>query len=368
MNIDLSNPVTLHGSSISYFTGKMENYFRVKGIPYQLRSIQMPADKKRIESNVGLYQIPAVELPGGRWMTDTTAMIQWFEGQYPDNPILPVDPVQAFVCRLLEDYADEWLWRPAMHYRWHYPAGAELLSRNIADEHMAGLPLPGSLKRWVMRRRQRQGYTRGDGITVSAVDGVEAIYSRTLAQLQDIFAKRPFILGDKPSLADIGLSGPFFRHFGLDPVPQEIMRQQAPAVYEWIARLWNTAPEDCQGDWLTTVPEDLGPLLNEVGASYLPYLCANVEAVEQGKARFDTDIAGVSYKGARYSQYRVWCLQELRRHFQELPEADQATSQALLEKHQCWEPLWRHQTLPLQPGQEKDLPFKGSTKMVGVNP
>ncbi len=29
----------LRGSSISYFTGKMENYFRLKGIPYRLESM-----------------------------------------------------------------------------------------------------------------------------------------------------------------------------------------------------------------------------------------------------------------------------------------------------------------------------------------
>ena len=31
-------PVTLYGSSISYFTGELENYFRVRGIPYRLQA------------------------------------------------------------------------------------------------------------------------------------------------------------------------------------------------------------------------------------------------------------------------------------------------------------------------------------------
>ena len=64
--------------------------------------------------------MPAVELPDGRWMTDTTKMIQWFENELQENTILPKDPVQSFVCFLIEDWADEWWWRPAMHYRWHY--------------------------------------------------------------------------------------------------------------------------------------------------------------------------------------------------------------------------------------------------------
>jgi hypothetical protein len=33
-------PITLHGSNISYFTGKMENYLRVRGIPYELNSMR----------------------------------------------------------------------------------------------------------------------------------------------------------------------------------------------------------------------------------------------------------------------------------------------------------------------------------------
>ncbi len=360
-------PLVLYGSNISYFTGKLENYFRVRGIDYELRSMRFPADRKKLEAELGLMQMPSLQLGDGRWMTDTTKIIQWFEREYPDQGLIPGDPLQAFVCLLLEDWADEWWWRPAMHYRWHYPEGAYLQSRHLADEHMADLPLPGMLKRYMLRRRQRGGYTSGDGITRSNVAGVEAMYLRLLAQLQAIFADRPFILGDRPSLADIGLSGPFFRHFALDPVPLELIRQRAPAVFEWVARLWNTRLSDCRGDWGQGIPDDLGPLLDDIGAVYLPYLCANVEAVAAGRRRFDVAVGGVAYRGARYSRYRVWCLQELRSHYHALPDAAQTAVRALLERHACWEPLWRQEHLPLLPDQEKDLPFRGDTKMVGVN-
>jgi glutathione S-transferase len=192
-------PITLYGSDISYFTGKLENYFRAKGVPYVFRALQAPADGRTIKKNVGIYQIPAITLGDGRWMTDSTKIIQWFETRYPHNPLIPQDPLQAFVCALLEDYADEWLWRPAMHYRWYYPEGAHHQSRHIVSEHMAGIPVPGALKRWVFRTRQRRGYTVGDGITRDGVKGVEEIYLRTLQQLQSIFETRPFIFGERPS-------------------------------------------------------------------------------------------------------------------------------------------------------------------------
>ncbi len=363
----MTAPIALHGSNISYFTGKLENYFRVKGLDYTLHAMKFPGDGKRIERELGVYQMPVLQLADGRWMTDSTKIIQWFETEQPTPALIPANPAVAFICYLLEDYADEWLWRPAMHYRWYYDEGAHFAGRHLADEHLGSLPVPGALKRAFMRHRQRSGYTRGDGITADAVAGVEAIFLRLLEQLETIFRSRPFLLGERPTLADIGFSGPFFRHFALDPVPLEVIRQRAPAVLEWVARLCNTRASDCTGSEPDSVPTDLGPLLEAIGNEYLPYLNANVAAVAAGKKRFDADIGGVGYRGARYSRYRVWCLAELRRQFEVLPEAARADVQALLQQHGCWEPLWQEKLLPLLPGQDEGLPFRASTKMVGAN-
>ena len=68
-------------------------------------------------------------------------MIQWFESEYPQNAIVPEDPTLAFICYLLEDWADEWWWRPAMHYRWYYEEGARFASGHLAREVMGGLYL-----------------------------------------------------------------------------------------------------------------------------------------------------------------------------------------------------------------------------------
>ena len=360
-------PIVVEGSNISYFTGKLENYFRIKGIPYTFRPLVFPAAVKLNQQRVGVSQIPVVGLGDGRWMTDTTVMIQWFEEHYPEPKVIPEDALQRFISLLLEDYADEWLWRPAMHYRWYYDEGAHLQSRHLVDELVRGLPLPKFLLRFNMRRRQRGGYTAGDGIGPDAVAGVEAIFLRTLQQMDAILADRPFLLGDRPSLADVGFSGPFFRHFALDPVALEVIRQDAPRVLEWVARLWRTRLDECDGSLVSGIPGDLGPILDEIGRAYLPYLCANVDAVAAGRKRFDADIDGVPYRGARYSRYRVWCLSELRREFRALPEDAAAQARALLEKHGCWEPLWRQPDLPLLPGQEAGLPFRADTKMVGAN-
>jgi glutathione S-transferase len=82
-------------------------------------------------------------------------------------------------------------------------------------------------------------YLRGEGITPENRADVERHYADELADLEAILRRRPFLFGDRPSLADFGYFASMFRHFGIDPTPSRIMRNTAPAVYEWVARMWN---------------------------------------------------------------------------------------------------------------------------------
>ena len=365
-NKSMVEPVTLYGSTISYFTGKMENYFRVCGIPYQLKSMQFPAFKKRMEAEVGLQQMPAVILPDGRWMTDTTKMIQWFECQFPENKIIPDDPVQAFLCLLIEDWADEWWWRTAMHYRWDFSEGADFASRHLAIELLGSVFAPIWLKKFFLKYRQRKGYTIGDGITLQNAEQIEADFKKLLENLERIFIQRSFLFGERPSLADIGLAGPFFRHFALDPVPAKILKKDSPQVLNWVSRLWDTRISDSSGKLEMHIPDDLEPLFQQIGSTYLPYLCANADAVSAKKSFFDVEVEGISFRGARCSKYRVWCLKELRSSYEILQKKEKEVVRNILKRTGCWEPLWRQSELLLLKNQDNLLPFKGHTKMVGV--
>ena len=356
-------PIRLYGSNISYFSGKLEMYFRAKGIPYQWQTMTARCIQTLIKPNTGVTQMPAVQLGDGRWMTDTTAIIAWFEEHYPTPAITPADPVQRFFSLLVEDYADEWLWRPAMHYRWYGDEGAMAASRHLANELMVDIPLPGTFKRWLLRQRQRRGFTVGDGVTADNRHQVEAIYHDNLARLEAILQRRPFLLGTRPSLIDIAFMGPMFRHFSQDPGPAEIMRQVAPAVVEWIARLWNHQPAVAGGEWLEDIPQDWSPWLDDIGENYLPYLNANAEAVAAGKKHFDTSAGGVSYHAARSSRYRVWCLEQLRDHYRALSADNQTQARNWLEQHGCWAPLWQVQELDSGVNRSLTPPF-GSNAMI----
>jgi len=357
-------PLTVYGSNISYFTGKLEMYLRAKGIPYRFITLNGRRHIPLLLRETGATQIPAVVLADGRWMTDTTPMMAWLEQQFPFPPLFPTDPEQRFFSLLLEDYADEWLWRPAMHFRWYGDEGAMHLSRHIAHEIMFEVPLPVWLRSAFFRRRQRSGFTVGDGVSAANRLQVEAIYHNNLRWLSDVLERRPFLLGNSPSIVDVAFMGSMFRHFSQDPAPAEIMRQQAPAVWEWVARLWNCGPVAAQADWLEGVPEDWNPWLEDVGSTYLPYLNANADAARAGKKRFTTNAGGVRYVNARVSRYRVWCLQQLRAHFNALPQQSATRVQQRLRRHGCWEPLWQCEPLDCKVNRVTTPPFGTDSMML----
>lgn len=350
--------IKLYGLRISYYTGKMEGYLRYKEIPHDFVVLN-PSLIRKLKAETGAAQMPAVELPDGRFMTDTTPMIAWFEAQYPEPAVIPHDPLLRFFSQLLEDYAEEWLWRPAMHYRWSYKPDRMHLSRKIVDELMGSVRSPGFLKRALIRRRQLGEYVRRDGVDANTWAHVESIYLNTLDRLEAIFSARPFLLGEQPTLGDFGFFASMFRHFSQDPTASDLMRVRAPGVFEWQARLWNARAGTTGNALVDTLPADLDPILQDVGDAYLPYLNANAAAWQQGLERFDPVIQGVQYRAVPVSQYRVWCLEQLQRHARAVPGTHQATLREMLEARGCWNSLF---TLD-EPGSRYDegseAPFRG---------
>lgn len=61
------------------------------------------------------------------------------------------------------------------------------LSRKIIDELMGDIPLPGILKRALIRFRQHTFYVKRDGVSSETWDHVKSVYLKTLAQLETIF-------------------------------------------------------------------------------------------------------------------------------------------------------------------------------------
>ena len=338
--------LTFYGLDLSYFTGKVEAFLRYREIAH--RRVELSTrDFRAVAQATGRAQMPALEWPDGRWMTDSTAMITWLDDHTPGHRVIPATPYARFFSLLLEDYADEWLWRPALHYRWSYEPDRTLMSYRIATEMMHDVPLPLFIRKRLILERQIRKYVRGDGIKAQNRAHVESIYLRNLGYLSTMLESRPYLMGSHPSIADFGFFASMFRHFGLDPTPARIMRDQAPAVYEWVARLWH-ARSSKMGIPVPTddrIPDDWDLVLTDIGQCYLPYLIGNAKAFGAGRSFFDLTIEGVAYH-LPVHPYRVYCLEQLLGHFKALTPDIKVRVIEKLQATNAFHPVWTSDIIP----------------------
>lgn len=346
----------VHGLDLSYFTGKLEAYLRAKGSPYELREMSTKSfrDCARV---TGVLQMPQLECPDGTWLTDTSLIIRHFEQSAPDVRITPADPLVRFVSRLVEDFGDESLWRPALYYRWAFSDDARLMSGRIARGMLRDVPLPFAVRRQMILRRQQMVYLRQDGVTSKTKLAIEALYFATLATMETALAHNPFVLGTRPTEADFGLFGSMFRHFFSDPTPARIMRDVAPRTLAWVTRLWNIHPSDFMGaPGIASVPETCVPLMRLVARTHLPYMDANARAIASGNKLVRFQDHGAVFETPA-SPYRAWCLAEIQTEFSTLSLDQQKSVDALLGsaagskllREQPRTPAYKLPELPIRP-------------------
>lgn len=325
----ISAPMDIYGSKISYYTGKLEAYLRYRNLGYRI--LPLAGNQKKLIAGTGVSQMPVVQLADGRWMTDTTPILAWLERDQEALSIYPEDSALSFIAFLIEDYADEWLWRPAMHYRWTYRPDRQLAAETLYNEQIRGnLPIPRIVGMNMLKIRQLGGFVRSDGVDRKSREHADQTYLTALKKLEAIFASRPFLLGERPTIADFGMMGPMFRHFGQDPTPAEIMRERAPLVYEWVARIWNLGNAHVGSELITSIDEPLAGFLDEICETHLAQLRQNARAFGAKRKRFNLDVQGYAYPKVPTSRYRVWCLEKLREAWAALPENTQRELRATL--------------------------------------
>jgi glutathione S-transferase len=328
---------------ISYFSGKMQAYLRYKQIPHTTREAQWTELAFDLVEQAGVMEVPLVRRPDGSLMRDTTAMILWFEERFRLGSVVPSDPALAFVARLIEDYADEGLWRPALYYRWAFDADAQLYARRFQEDFLK-IPvvrrLPERLRSAYLITRQRRAYLAGEGITDTNRGDVENHYLDELCDMEAILSHRAFLLGSRPSLVDFGYFASMFRHFSIDPTPSKIMRNQAPAVYAWVARLWNSKVSElaenelCELDMLSKEPA-MRNILQRIARLYLPYMLANARAVDAGNPSFDVELDGKLYPSMPAIPFRAWSRKTLQQAYAKLATDDRLRVDAVLGPPGC---------------------------------
>jgi glutathione S-transferase len=316
ISIDRDTYYRLYGSEVSYFTAKVRPALRYKRVPFVEILATPAAFRDVIRPRTGLAFIPVIVTPDDETWQDTSVILDHLEERFPDPPLVPVSPVQRVVANLFELYADEFLPLPAMHYRWNFP---ESVAKARAD-FAATSGDPETASKFADRMGGSIAFL---GVLPETIPAIEAHTADLLQRLSDHLAAQPYLLGGRPSLAEMGMIGPLYAHLYLDAVPGRLLRETAPRVCHWIERVNHPDPDD-GGEWLAgdALAPTLRPLLELIGADAVPLILDTLRDFESWAAdnrpvnpeppratgMHSTRLRGVAFQ--RYtSPYTLWMVQ-----------------------------------------------------------
>jgi glutathione S-transferase len=261
----------VYGADQSFFTRKLEGALAYKGVLCERRRSVGALPEARAAGWPG--GIPVVRMPGGAWAWDTTELLHHLELRFPEPALLPPDPVPRFLDAALEDFADEWLYRPAVGSRWHFPENHAVGGFELARAATHELPV-GADEAYRIVREHVTATTAPFGVTG---DNVQAWIDEALRPWQRaagaLLARRPCLFGERPALADFGFFGGCAAHFANDPLCRRWLDADAPALVKHTQRLMEPSAQRF-GDWAKpdVAPDELVALLAELGRHYLPWV------------------------------------------------------------------------------------------------
>lgn len=307
------------GVEASPYSVKLRAILRYRRIPYiwtQGLPWIMPEFKDLKPS-----LMPIAVSPDGVVRVDSTPIALDLEEIHSGRSVLPDDPGHAFLACLIEDFADEWLTKALFHYRFSFDADRRYGGFWVMDDGRPELveepAFEAAITEFVQRQTGRMGLV---GVTPENASLLEATYGRVLAAMEPHLRREQYLFGDRPSLADFALFGQL-RTLGTDPTPMARMRAEAPHLEHWVRRLDDAS--GVEGAWrapgagLGAMATDL---LQIAGDVYLPFLCANAEAVQAGANVVDVTLAGQRYRQTPF-RYQAKCLTLLRDRYAALPDA-----------------------------------------------
>ncbi|MGE0597384.1 MAG: glutathione S-transferase family protein [Hyphomonadaceae bacterium] len=312
----MNAPFRLYGAELSPYSVKVRAYLRFKGLDFEWLERTL-ARQEEFARYAKLPLAPILVDAEDNAVQDSTPMMEALEAAHPEPSVVPGDAAVAFIAALLEDYADEWLNKAMFHYRWSYPDDQESAARRLTDMLFAGGEAPeGAEQAMKARMIGRLHHVGSSGETAPVI---EASFTRLLGLLEALAAKRAYLLGERPSMADFGLYGQL-KQLLSDPTPGALIRERAPALTRWIERMENPSTGGAFAS-LSEVQGELTPLLrDEVAITYLPWMAANAEAVASDAVMVSAELGGAGF-AQKPQRYAAKALAELRRKYAAAAEA-----------------------------------------------
>ncbi len=322
----------LIGGNPSPYSRKLRALMRYRRIPHIWR-LSRPAMSPEIDA-IKPKLIPILRFPDGTYRVDSTPLAHALEERHSERSVIPPDPADAFICHLIEDYADEWGTKWMFHHRWKQDMTAMWAANWIAHETMSEPQGPqGQAFAKFFHDRQR-GRRALVGSTPATAGLIEASYVGVLRILGAQLGGERYLFGKRPSLADFALYGQLAQ-LSTDPWPLTILRKEAPILEGWVIALDDAS--GVEGEWQAQAAwalETRKALLARIGAEYLPFLSANAAALKAGQKEVRVEIESQMYTQDAFG-YQGKCYAEILKRWQALPQTARRQLEPLLAETGC---------------------------------
>ncbi len=273
----MSASYRLFGAETSAFSIKLRSYMRYKGLPHEWL-VRTSENESTLKDVSRFATLPVLVTAGGFAVHDTTPTIEALEADSPTPETIPEDAICAFLAAVMEDYADLWLSKAVMQYRWGRKKDQKDAAARALDEYFVGEEKPENRKEMIQESIDRMATLFPSmGLNAEMGSVVEKSFKRFVKLLNSHLEKRLYIFGGRPSIADFGLAAQLGQLLK-DPTPAKIIEKDAPFVKAWCEFMDDPKPNG-PFEPLADLMETLGPIFKkEIGVTFLPWAAANLEA------------------------------------------------------------------------------------------
>ncbi|MDJ0723777.1 MAG: glutathione S-transferase family protein [Prochloraceae cyanobacterium] len=193
----------LYQFELSQYSEKVRLILDYKGLEYKKIEVTPGVGQLELFQLSGQRQVPVLK-DGDTIVTDSTEIAFYLERKYPEKPLIPTDPVQKGQCLLIEEWADESI---AIKGRKAF-VGALNQNQNFRTSILPQ-DTPDLLKNLVGAVPSEFLNLLGTGIGYSrdAIAEAERGLKQDLEALSLILKERPYLVGDRLTLADLAVAG-----------------------------------------------------------------------------------------------------------------------------------------------------------------
>lgn len=330
---DGTAPYRLIGMGSSPYSLKVRAVLRYRRIPHLwiYRSEAVRAEIAHLRPPL----IPVLQDPAGGWLLDSTPMLEELDRRHPQRRVWPEDPARAFLCRLVEDMADEWLTKAMFHLRWEAEPDRSFAAGWIVDDALPQADAAARSQAVAAIRDRQVSRMPLVGCTPENGPVIRASLERWLEAMEGRVVQGEWLFGSRPSVADFAIYGQL-APMAVDPTPQALLRARAPRLDNWVRHMddLSGAPDGAWDAADAPLRPALLALLRIAGDTYLPFLAANEAALAAGREVVALEIGGRPYAQAPFG-YQAKCLARLREAWAALPAAAAAALRPVLAETGC---------------------------------